>query len=106
MVFRASLSARYCGRSDAGKYNEAGVPNVVGSFWTWGARRMTHIPPFSFSTANFSTTLETPPGTEDGWMNLDFSLASSSPIYGASDSVIPASAETPVALYMGRATEV
>lgn len=64
-----------------------------------GALRQTN-PVSDYSTTEFST------GAINGWRWLDFAASWVSSIYGASTTVMPASSETPVALYLGSPAEV
>ena len=102
------LFARYCGQEGAGRYISAGLPDISGSFTAWGHRdmpapdgalRQTN-PVSDYSTTEFST------GAINGWRWLDFAASRVSSIYGASTTVMPASSETPVALYLGRSAQV
>ena len=115
-----SLSARYCGGNGAGSYNKPGLPNIKGRFdvalnqlndpvsylgqtsagtGEWGAFYVeagaTGGPLGSLTT----TTLKTA-------KRFLFDASGPSVIYGASAMVMPASVETPVALYMGRAAQI
>lgn len=106
------LFARYWGQQGAGKYNAPGIPNITG-----GAENSVNLgdlaqivgyplvgalyPRLATQGANFQF------GTTDfGYFGLSFDASRSNAMYGSSDTVMPASADIPVALYLGRRAEV
>ena len=107
-----SRCARYCASEGCGKYNKPGAPNISGSCcvgFTNGQQGT-----FYHSGAIFAAgyvagmfgggSVHDPTAGHQGGIKLD--AAASSAIYGASATVMPASAETPIALYLGRAAQI
>ena len=106
------LFARYCAEELAGKYNIPGLPNVQGSccvgfaegqqgtFYHTGA-----ISAMGYVIGMFGGgSVYDPTAGHQGGIKLDAALVSA--IYGASTTVMPASSETPTALYLGRSSQV
>lgn len=106
------LFARYCAEELAGKYNIPGLPNVQGSccvgfaegqqgtFYHTGA-----ISAMGYVIGMFGGgSVHDPTAGHQGGIKLDAALVSA--IYGASTTVMPASSETPTALYLGRSSQV
>ena len=101
------LFARYSGPDGAGKYNQPGIPNVTGETigYTFGATSgYVHLPNGAYE--NVGTGAEYGYMMDSGQQHVGyyeiFNASLCSAIYGGSDSVMPASAEIPVALYLGR----
>ena len=97
-VFRA-----WTGGSTAGATNPAGLPAVTGeASWTRGAGGE---PATTNSAGAFRVTLAGSTTTNAvsgaGDVRLDFDASWSNPIYGASPTVMPASVDLPVCLYLG-----
>ena len=112
MVLKMFWSARYCAEELAGKYNIPGLPNVQGSccvgfaegqqgtFYHTGA-----ISAMGYVIGMFGGgSVHDPTAGHQGGIKLDAALVSA--IYGASTTVMPASSETPTALYLGRSSQV
>ena len=106
------LFARYCGRTEIGKFNKPGLPNAEGLLVGYGDRTA-----FSMDVTNgvFEALFDPlhphvgPAEFDDrfpaAW-KVKFSLAKGNAIYGASDTVMPSSTDLPIALYLGRAAQV
>ena len=99
------LFARYCGQTGAGKYNEPGAPDITGGVHTGGGSND------SFTGALYGQdvsliTGQHPTSAPTNSSNIFFAASRVSPVYGASDTVMPASFDVPVALYLGSPAEV
>ncbi len=99
------LFARYCGQEGAGGYNKPGLPNVTGvldygvhgpSAWTTAGCVLVG----QYLSSQYAATTKAP------GVRFAIDASKSNTVYGASDTVMPASWESPVALYLGRAAEV
>ena len=93
----------WTGGSTAGTTNPAGLPAVTGeASWTRGAGGE---PATTNSAGAFRVTLAGSTTTNAvsgaGDVRLDFDASWSNPIYGASPTVMPASVDLPVCLYLG-----
>ena len=93
----------WTGGSTAGATNPAGLPAVTGeASWTRGAGGE---PATTNSAGAFRVTLAGSTTTNAvsgaGDVRLDFDASWSNPIYGASPTVMPASVDLPVCLYLG-----
>ena len=93
----------WVGGSTAGATNPAGLPAVTGeASWTRGAGGE---PATTNSAGAFRVTLAGSTTTNAvsgaGDVRLDFDASWSNPIYGASPTVMPASVDLPVCLYLG-----
>ena len=93
----------WTGGSTAGSTNPAGLPAVTGeASWTRGAGGE---PATTNSAGAFRVTLAGSTTTNAvsgaGDVRLDFDASWSNPIYGASPTVMPASVDLPVCLYLG-----
>ena len=93
----------WMGGSTAGATNPAGLPAVTGeASWTRGAGGE---PATTNSAGAFRVTLAGSTTTNAvsgaGDVRLDFDASWSNPIYGASPTVMPASVDLPVCLYLG-----
>ena len=105
MLSKKSWSARYCGGTEAGKYNAPGLPNIRGGVATGAGMKVEYNEPASALWGGDNAPSEgIVPSSSPG--NIYFDASRSNAIYGASNTVIPASVETPVALYLGRETKV
>lgn len=109
-------SARYCSKNNAGKHNAAGLPNVTGELAS--GQNQSNDPAAVASnggannaftnggaTAHSKATITTT-ATVRNSISISFLASRSNGIYGASTTVMPASVETPIALYLGRPTKV
>ncbi len=99
------LFARYCGGTSAGKYNKPGLPDITGGVHTGGGSND------GFTGAFYGQDIsliagQHPTSVPINSSNFHFAASRATQTYGASDTVMPASVETPVALYLGRSTEV
>ncbi len=96
---------------EAGKYNVPGVPNITGETigYTFGASSgYVHLPTGAYG--------DTGTGNEYGFMAISgeqhtgeygtFDASRCSVVYGSSDSVMPASADIPIALYLGNPAQI
>ena len=93
----------WTGGSTAGATNPAGLPALTGeASWTRGAGGE---PATTNSAGAFRVTLAGSTTTNAvsgaGDVRLDFDASWSNPIYGASPTVMPASVNLPVILYLG-----
>ena len=93
----------WTGGRTAGATNPAGLPAVTGeASWTRGAGGE---PATTNSAGAFRVTLAGSTTTNAvsgaGDVRLDFDASWSNPIYGASPTVMPASVDLPVCLYLG-----
>lgn len=93
----------WAGGSTAGATNPAGLPALTGeASWTRGAGGE---PATTNSAGAFRVTLAGSTTTNAvsgaGDVRLDFDASWSNPIYGASPTVMPASVNLPVILYLG-----
>ncbi len=88
-----------------GQYNEAGLPNIMGAWsnvWTLtGAVQSGAIVGIS---GEYSNSL--PPGSVATVTSYTVDASRSSAIYGANSTVMPASADMVISLYLGRPAEI
>ena len=106
------LFARYCASSGGGKYNKPGAPNISGSccIGFTNGQQGTFYHSGAISAAGYVVgmfgggSIHDPTAGHQGGIKLN--AAASSAVYGASATIMPASVETPLALYLGRAAEV
>ena len=96
------LFARYCGKSNAGKYNAAGLPNVTGRASGFQMTATAGALSFVAGGNNLVYNIE----SVVAMYNLSVDASRSNPIYGLSDTVMPSSANLPVALYLGQPAEI
>ena len=102
------LFARYCASEGCGKYNKAGAPNISGSCcigFTNGQQGTFYHSGAISAQGNIvgmfgGGSIHDPTAGHQGGIKLN--AAASSAVYGASATIMPASAETPIALYLGR----
>ena len=105
-----SRCARYCGQDGAGGYNAPGVPNITGK----GSIAGYTLADVDSSGAFYNVIID---NDEKKWLKkepndshklatLSMSAARMGSVYGKSDTVMPASIETPVALYLGSFAQV
>jgi len=99
------LFARYCGQTGAGKYNEPGVPDITGGVHTGGGSNDSFTGAFYGQDVSLITG-QHPTSAPTNSSNIFFAASRVSPVYGASDTVMPASFDVPVALYLGSPAEV
>ena len=104
MVFRSFRCARYCGQDGAGKRLGPGLPDILGTLPSENGAAGTSGA-FAGGASGVQSYLG-PGGTDSIAYQLSFKASRSSGIYGASTTVMPASVESPVALYLGRFAEV
>lgn len=108
------LFARYCGghATRVGAYNIQGVPDITGyiSIGFTNGQVATFGPSGALSTGVHIVGLYGGGSVHDPTTGhtggIAFTASKASPIYGASGGVMPMSFEAPIALYLGRATEV
>ena len=98
------LFARYCGGTGAGKRLGPGLPDILGTLPSENGAAGTSGA-FAGGASGAQSYLG-PGGTDSIAYQLSFKASRSSGIYGASTTVMPASVESPVALYLGRFAEV
>lgn len=106
--------ARYCGghATRVGAYNIQGVPDITGyiSIGFTNGQVATFGPSGALSTGGHIVGLYGGGSAHDPTAGhhggIIFAASRVSPIYGASGGVMPMSFEAPIALYLGRATEV
>ena len=105
------LFARYCGATTAGKYNPAGLPEAAGGIYTTDgyellvANGVLTTDGFRIKTGSAG---QASPGTGQAIAitQIEFWASGCNSIYGASHTVMPPSADIPVALYLGRPAQV
>ena len=102
VVLKMFWSARYCGKSNAGKYNAAGLPNVTGRASGFQMTATAGALSFVAGGNNLVYNIE----SVVAMYNLSVDASRSNPIYGLSDTVMPSSANLPVALYLGQPAEI
>ena len=93
-----SRCARYCAKNNAGKHNAAGLPNMTGRAagfqMTATGGALTFVAGGMNPVYNIESIIE--------MYNLSVDASRSNPIFGLSDTVMPESYDTPIALYLGR----
>ena len=101
-------SARYCGKSNAGKYNAPGLPNIAGisDLGGFSSREVQPSGPFFNTVLEEYRMLQVFDSQLHNIETMIFDASRSSPIYGSSDAVMPASVESVVALYLGSPAHV
>ena len=104
MVSRESLFARYCAGTEAGRFNAAGLPAIRGEVKSFLASN-TSFSGALYTDAGYTLSLLGTAGTAS-FMPVLFDAAGSCALYGVSNTVMPASSETPIALYLGRPAQV
>ena len=101
------LFARYCASEGCGKYNKAGAPNISGACcvgFTNGQQGTFYHSGAISALGNIigmfggGSLFDGTAGHQGG---IKLNAAASSAVYGGSATVMPASVETPVALYLG-----
>ena len=102
------LFARYCGKSNAGKYNAPGLPNIAGisDLGGFSSREVQPSGPFFNTVLEEYRMLQVFDSQLHNIETMIFDASRSSPIYGSSDAVMPASVESVVALYLGSPAHV
>lgn len=89
----------------SGKYNAPGLPNVTGGVATGAGMKSEYDDPGSALYSGDDSPAEgMTPGASPGNIYLDASR--NNPLYGASTTVMPASADMAVGIYLGRPAEV
>ena len=100
-IFRA-----WTGAGSAGGYNAPGLPNVVGEWSNFNVPIISVPAPLPsgairlLNSANGNSTLTTG-GTGYIWDGMSLEASRANFIYGGSDTVMPASVNLPVILYLG-----
>ena len=110
-VLKVFWSARYCGGGTAGKYNPAGLPEAAGGIYTADgyellvANNVATTDGFRIKTGSAG---QASPGTGQNMAvtEIEFWASGCNSIYGASHTVMPPSADIPVALYLGSPAKV
>jgi len=103
----------------AGKYNAPGLPGITGDFYNLVTNNPKNIPQMGYAHGCFYTPakrsdagsivgIETSASVTvaDNGDGIQMDASRSNSHYGASSTVMPASADMTVALYLGRASEV
>ena len=105
------LFARYCSATTAGKHNPAGLPEAAGGIYTADGYELL-VANNVATTDGFRTKTgsagQASPGTGQNIAitQIEFWASGCNSIYGASHTVMPPSADIPVALYLGRPAQV
>ena len=91
------------GPGDAGRYNAAGLPEIFGG---WTAERYYNNGAGAVTDGAVKTTWaagvsDMPAGSSFNMAQYVFNASGSNPAYGASPTVMPASVDLPVCLYLG-----
>ena len=94
------LFARYCSGTVTGKYNEPGVPDITGGVHTGGGSNEDFTGAFYRQDISLIAG-QHPTSAPINSSNFRFAASRISHIYGASDTVMPPSANLSVALYLG-----
>ena len=105
------LFARYCASITAGKYNPAGLPEAAGGIYTTDgyelmvANGVLTTDGFKIKTGSAG---QASPGSGQNMAitQIEFWASGCNSIYGASHTVMPPSADIPVALYLGSPAKV
>ena len=105
------LFARYCASITAGKYNPAGLPEAAGGIYTTDgyelmvANGVLTTDGFKIKTGSAG---QASPGAGQNMAitQIEFWASGCNSIYGASHTVMPPSADIPVALYLGSPAKV
>lgn len=94
------------GIGKAGGYNTPGVPNILGSWSGWNIMSIVQGGANGVFQAhwepNGTVALETK--TAGVWDNLIIDASNSNPVYGSSQTVMPASIDVPCIIYLGLST--
>ena len=94
------------GIGKAGGYNTPGVPNILGSWSGWNIMSIAQGGANGVFQAhwepNGAVALETK--TAGVWDNLIIDASNSNPVYGSSQTVMPASIDVPCIIYLGLST--
>lgn len=104
-------SARYCSATTAGKYNPAGLPEAAGGIYTTDgyellvANGVLTTDGFKIKTGSAGQA-SAGTGQNIAITQIEFWASGCNSIYGASHTVMPPSAETPVALYLGSPAQI
>ena len=64
------------------------------------------VPQGSISNKTTAKVYDFSEGTNQGWSQMEFDASLSNSEYGSSSTVMPASADMPVGIYLGRPAEV
>lgn len=111
----SGLFVRGAGTATAGRYNAAGVPGIIGDFYNLVTNNPPSIPQMGYAHGCFYTPAErgdagsivgiatsamiTVATTGDG---IQMDASKSSAVYGSSSTVMPASVDLTVGMYLGR----
>ena len=94
------------GSGNAGGYNAPGIPNITGAWSGWNIMSIEGGGPSgafqSHWEPNGTVALETK--TAGVWDNLIIDASNSNPVYGSSQTVMPASIDVPCIIYLGLST--
>ena len=94
------------GSGNAGGYNAPGIPNITGAWSGWNIMSIEGGGPSgafqSHWEPNGTVALETK--TAGVWDNLIIDASNSNPVYGSSQTVMPASIDVPCIIYLGIST--
>ena len=88
-----------------GKYNEPGVPDITGGVHTGGGSNEDFTGAFYRQDISLIAG-QHPTSAPINSSNFHFAASRVSHIYGASDTVMPASFDASVGLYLGRSAKV
>ena len=96
----------WAGSGNAGGYNAPGIPNITGAWSGWNIMSIEGGGPSgafqSHWEPNGTVALETK--TAGVWDNLIIDASNSNPVYGSSQTVMPASIDVPCIIYLGLST--
>ena len=90
---------------DDGKYNTPGLPGIAGTFTGGSPEDGDHASSGAFQPTGQAGHAGLQGGNTARGV-ISFLPSLSSPIYAASNTVMPASADMPVGIYLGRSAEV
>ena len=88
-----------------GHYNAPGLPGITWRY-TNVVTTSDQIPQGSISNKTTAKVYDFSEGTNQGWSQMEFDASLSNSEYGSSSTVMPASADMPVGIYLGRPAEV
>ena len=91
----------WTGTGEAGGHNEPGIPDIIGKYGQVFARPAVAEGPFWGSNIIAENLQGGTDPAIDYLVTVGFRASAANPIYGASATVIPASIDLPVCLYLG-----
>ena len=106
-----SRCARYCSATTAGKNNAAGLPEAAGGIYTTDgyellvANGVLTTDGFKIKTGSAGQAAPGP-GQGIAITQIEFWASGCNSIYGASHTVMPLSVDVPIALYLGKTSQV